>query len=69
MRSGLGLGVSRGSSPARGGARGPGTGSPGHGQKGVNCFDCHRAEKRDPDAFDHNGNLIAVIVSPKDCGG
>jgi hydroxylamine dehydrogenase len=38
-----------------------------HGQKGVNCFDCHRAEKGDPDAFEHNGALIAVIVSPKDC--
>ncbi len=38
-----------------------------HGQKGVNCFDCHRAEKGDPDAFDHEGELIAVIVSPKDC--
>src|SRR5574341_1042178 len=38
-----------------------------HGQAGVNCFDCHRAERGDPDAFDHNGFLIAVIVSPKDC--
>jgi len=37
------------------------------GQKGVNCFDCHRAETGEPDAFDHNGALIAVIVSPKDC--
>jgi len=39
-----------------------------HGQKGVNCFDCHRAEPGDADAFNHNGALIAVIVSPKDCG-
>ena len=38
-----------------------------HGQKGVNCFDCHRAEKGEPDAFEHNGATIAVIVSPKDC--
>ncbi|MBI4737315.1 MAG: cytochrome C552, partial [candidate division NC10 bacterium] len=38
-----------------------------HGQKRVNCFDCHRAAKGEPDAFDHYGNLIAVIVSPKDC--
>jgi hypothetical protein len=38
------------------------------GQKGVNCFDCHRAEKGDPDAVEHNGFLISVIVSPKDCG-
>ena len=38
-----------------------------HGQKGVNCFDCHRAQAGDADAFEHNGALIAVIVSPKDC--
>ena len=38
-----------------------------HGQRGVNCFDCHRAEKGEPDAFEHNGATIAVIVSPKDC--
>ena len=38
-----------------------------HGQKGVNCFDCHRAERGAPDAFEHNGFLIHVIVSPKDC--
>jgi hypothetical protein len=24
-----------------------------HGQKGVNCFDCHRAEPGDVDAFNH----------------
>ena len=40
-----------------------------HGQKGVGCYDCHRAEKTDSDAFEHNGATIAVIVSPKDCGG
>ncbi len=38
-----------------------------HGQAGVNCFDCHRAEKGESDAFEHNGFTIAVIVSPKDC--
>ena len=40
-----------------------------HGQKGINCFDCHRAEPGAADAFEHNGALIHVIVSPKDCGG
>jgi hypothetical protein len=35
-----------------------------HGQKGVNCYDCHRAEKTDVDAFEHNGATISVIVSP-----
>ena len=43
------------------------------GQAGVNCYDCHRAEKKtdkipgDPDGYDHRGFWIATIVSPKDC--
>ncbi len=43
------------------------------GQAGVNCYDCHRAEKTsekgpgDPDGYDHRGFWIATIVSPKDC--
>lgn len=36
------------------------------GQAGVNCYDCHRAEPGDSDAFEHK-ELIAIIVSPKDC--
>ncbi len=39
-----------------------------HGQRGIGCYDCHRAEKTDADAFEHNGFTIAVIVSPLDCG-
>ena len=39
-----------------------------HGQVGVNCHDCHRAERGDPDAFEHYGYTIAVLVTPKDCG-
>lgn len=38
-----------------------------HGQNGVNCFDCHRAEEGDPDAIEHKGAIISIIVSPKDC--
>ncbi|MFQ5672548.1 MAG: multiheme c-type cytochrome [Nitrospinales bacterium] len=38
-----------------------------HALKGVACFDCHEAEKTEVDAWDHEGFLIAVIVSPKDC--
>jgi hypothetical protein len=38
-----------------------------HGQSGVNCLDCHRAKKEDKDAWKHEGQLISVIVSPKDC--
>ncbi|MFH1115678.1 MAG: multiheme c-type cytochrome [Pseudomonadota bacterium] len=43
------------------------------GQAGVNCYDCHRAEKKadktpgDIDGYDHRGFWIAAIVSPKDC--
>jgi hypothetical protein len=40
-----------------------------HAQSNVGCYDCHRAEKTDADAFEHNGTTIAVIVSPKDCSG
>ena len=36
------------------------------GQAGVNCYDCHKAEKGDVDAFEHK-ELIAIVVSPKDC--
>ena len=39
-----------------------------HAQSNIGCYDCHRAEKTDSDAFEHNGATIAVIVSPKDCG-
>ncbi|MBM3326533.1 MAG: hydroxylamine oxidoreductase [Calditrichaeota bacterium] len=34
----------------------------------VGCYECHKAEKTDIDAFDHNGCLISIIVSPNDCG-
>ncbi|MFQ6007345.1 MAG: multiheme c-type cytochrome [Candidatus Zixiibacteriota bacterium] len=33
----------------------------------VGCFECHAAQIGDPDAFEHNGYNIAIIVSPKDC--
>ncbi len=38
-----------------------------HRKTAVGCFECHRAEKGDRDGFEHNGFLIATIVSPKDC--
>jgi hydroxylamine dehydrogenase len=40
----------------------------GHGQAGVNCIDCHGAEKTDADAFMHYNAYIATIVTPTDCG-
>jgi len=33
----------------------------------VGCYECHAADPADPDAFEHNGYSIAIIVSPKDC--
>jgi hypothetical protein len=38
-----------------------------HGQSGVNCLDCHIAQKGEKDAFEHEGQLISLIVTPKDC--
>ncbi|MBF0624364.1 MAG: hydroxylamine oxidoreductase [Magnetococcales bacterium] len=34
----------------------------------VGCYECHRAEAQDPDAFMHKKYLISVLVTPKDCG-
>jgi len=39
-----------------------------HADNDVGCLDCHQAEKGDVDAFKHNGELIATLVTPKDCG-
>ncbi len=39
-----------------------------HAQANVNCLDCHQAYEDDDDAIEHEGNVISVIVSPKDCG-
>jgi len=38
-----------------------------HYRANIGCYECHAAEKTDPDAFVHYENTIAVIVSPKDC--
>lgn len=34
----------------------------------VGCYECHQADPDDKDAIVHEGQSIAVIVSPKDCG-
>ncbi|RMF48078.1 MAG: cytochrome C552 [Deltaproteobacteria bacterium] len=39
-----------------------------HWNAGVGCYECHKADKSDADAMEHNGFTIAVIVSPRDCG-
>lgn len=39
-----------------------------HAKAGVNCMDCHQAESGETDAISHEGQIIATVVSPKDCG-
>jgi hypothetical protein len=41
--------------------------SSAHCGEEVSCIDCHRANKGEPDGFDHYGALISIIVSPLDC--
>ncbi len=38
-----------------------------HFRANVGCYECHEAQKGDVDAFEHEGKLISVIVTPKDC--
>ncbi len=38
-----------------------------HYRANVACYECHRADESDPDAFEHFDRYIATIVSPKDC--
>jgi hypothetical protein len=38
-----------------------------HSRARVTCYDCHKAEKTDLDVQEHEGALISVIVSPRDC--
>ncbi|MCD6163172.1 MAG: hydroxylamine oxidoreductase [candidate division Zixibacteria bacterium] len=39
-----------------------------HADHNVTCLNCHGADKKDKDAFEHEGALIAALVTPKDCG-
>ena len=38
-----------------------------HYRANVGCYECHVAQEGEPDAFNHEGQWIATIVSPKDC--
>lgn len=38
-----------------------------HGTSDIGCIDCHGANEGDVDAFEHNGALIATMVTPLDC--
>ncbi|RQW05852.1 hypothetical protein EH222_09510 [candidate division KSB1 bacterium] len=42
--------------------------SSAHALHNVTCIDCHGAEKKDADAFEHYGATIATLVTPRDCG-
>jgi len=38
-----------------------------HAARGVACVECHSASREDIDGFDHYGQHIAVVVTPRDC--
>jgi hydroxylamine dehydrogenase len=38
-----------------------------HFDADIGCIDCHEADENDIDAYEHQGVIIATIVSPKDC--
>jgi hydroxylamine dehydrogenase len=38
-----------------------------HAQSGIGCLECHAAETTDIDGWNHNGVLVAALVTPKDC--
>ena len=38
-----------------------------HAIYGVGCIDCHGANEEDPDAWTHEGAVVAALVTPKDC--
>ena len=38
-----------------------------HAAAGVGCYECHKASPGEPDAYEHYGSIISVLVTPKDC--
>jgi len=39
-----------------------------HALNNVSCLSCHQAKKGESDAFQHQGEWIATLVTPNDCG-
>ena len=39
-----------------------------HYRGNVGCYECHLALTNEPDAYEHYGQVISTIVTPKDCG-
>lgn len=42
-------------------------GSSKHYRANVGCFECHMAQEGEADAFEHYGEIISILVTPKDC--
>lgn len=42
-------------------------GSSKHYRANVGCFECHMAQEDEEDAFEHYGEYISILVTPKDC--
>jgi hypothetical protein len=38
-----------------------------HAAKGVGCVECHTAGEEDADGYEHYGERIATVVTPRDC--
>jgi hydroxylamine dehydrogenase len=38
-----------------------------HGAAGIGCYECHQADKKRPEAFEHYGKTIAALVGPTQC--
>jgi formate-dependent nitrite reductase cytochrome c552 subunit len=39
-----------------------------HGKIGVGCLDCHEADSKAIDAFEHNGATVSALVTSEICG-
>jgi hydroxylamine dehydrogenase len=39
-----------------------------HSAAGVGCIECHQADPKDIDAWQHHGTWVAALVTPLDCG-
>ena len=42
-------------------------GSSKHFRANVGCYECHMANQTDSDAYEHYGQFISTIASPRDC--
>jgi hydroxylamine dehydrogenase len=38
-----------------------------HFRANIGCYECHSTNPGEPDAFEHYGQMISVLVTPKDC--